>query len=143
MFSAQANARGDYFPIWGTCLGFELLATVTAGSHILTNCSSSNDLLPLNLTKGKIVSINCMHCDTVGAPRFGGPRALGGPMLWGPRALGGPVLWGGPALWGAPCFGGALRFGGPRALGDPALWGAPSSGLTWRVYAGHRSMGSI
>jgi len=35
-----ANDDGDHFPIWGTCLGFELLSVLTAGSNYLTNCDS-------------------------------------------------------------------------------------------------------
>jgi len=27
----QANAQGDYFPIFGHCLGFELLSMITSG----------------------------------------------------------------------------------------------------------------
>jgi len=35
-----ANDNGDHFPIWGTCLGFEFLSVVTAGSNYLSDCSS-------------------------------------------------------------------------------------------------------
>jgi len=26
----EANDKGDYFPVWGTCLGFELLLLASA-----------------------------------------------------------------------------------------------------------------
>lgn len=31
----EANTRGDYFPVWGTCLGFEMMLVIEAGN----NCS--------------------------------------------------------------------------------------------------------
>jgi len=36
----DANDNGDHFPIWGTCLGFEFLSVITAGSNCLTHCAS-------------------------------------------------------------------------------------------------------
>jgi len=44
----SANQKGDHFPIWGTCLGFELLSVITAGDRRLTECSCSNRALPLH-----------------------------------------------------------------------------------------------
>lgn len=42
------NDRGIYFPVWGTCLGFELLVVLTAnGTDPRTSCSSKNQALPL------------------------------------------------------------------------------------------------
>lgn len=41
-----ANKKGDYFPIFGVCLGFELLSVLGAGDH-LTACSSVGRALPL------------------------------------------------------------------------------------------------
>jgi len=29
----NATDNGDYFPIWGTCLGFELLHYIISGEH--------------------------------------------------------------------------------------------------------------
>ncbi|XP_058463331.1 gamma-glutamyl hydrolase-like isoform X4 [Malaya genurostris] len=43
------NAQGSYFPIWGTCLGFELLTYLAAnGDEHRAHCSSNNQGLPLN-----------------------------------------------------------------------------------------------
>ncbi|XP_043938996.1 gamma-glutamyl hydrolase-like [Protopterus annectens] len=42
---------GDYFPIWGTCLGFQLLTVLTAGQNLLSKTNSENISLPLNLTE--------------------------------------------------------------------------------------------
>ncbi|XP_078522305.1 gamma-glutamyl hydrolase-like [Lissotriton helveticus] len=42
---------GDYFPIWGTCLGFQLLTTLTAGQNLLSKTLAENISLPLNLTE--------------------------------------------------------------------------------------------
>nr|ALS04696.1 gamma-glutamyl hydrolase [Pseudodiaptomus poplesia] len=47
-FAKAANERGEYFPIWGTCLGFELLGLLSIeGQHYLKRCSASNIHLPL------------------------------------------------------------------------------------------------
>ena len=41
--AVKAYAVNDYFPIWSTCLGFELLVTLSANdTKIMTNCSASN-----------------------------------------------------------------------------------------------------
>ena len=41
----------DPYPIWGTCLGFELLALLAVnGSRNLAACWSQDQALPLNLT---------------------------------------------------------------------------------------------
>lgn len=46
----EANNNGDYFPLWGTCLGFEELAVLTSGRWVLTRTNTSAVSLPLNLT---------------------------------------------------------------------------------------------
>jgi gamma-glutamyl-gamma-aminobutyrate hydrolase PuuD len=44
------NSQGSYFPVWGTCRGFELLTYLANGSKdILTNCKAENVALPLKL----------------------------------------------------------------------------------------------
>ncbi|TMW42006.1 hypothetical protein DOY81_012914, partial [Sarcophaga bullata] len=49
----EMNNNGTYFPIWGTCLGFELLVYLSANStEPRTYCSSSSQALPLNFTQG-------------------------------------------------------------------------------------------
>lgn len=49
----EANNNGDFFPIWGTCLGFELLLYLAAGktSH-LTSCKSNDRALKLSFLTG-------------------------------------------------------------------------------------------
>uniref|UniRef100_A0A5F8H609 folate gamma-glutamyl hydrolase n=1 Tax=Monodelphis domestica TaxID=13616 RepID=A0A5F8H609_MONDO len=47
----QAFKRGDYFAIWGTCLGFEELTVLTSGKQLLTPTNTSGIALPLNFTK--------------------------------------------------------------------------------------------
>ncbi|KAL8182083.1 UNVERIFIED_CONTAM: hypothetical protein K2H54_042647 [Gekko kuhli] len=47
----EANERGDYFPIWGTCLGHQLLLYLTGGENLLTWTNTDNFALPLNFTK--------------------------------------------------------------------------------------------
>jgi len=46
----ESNERGDYFPIWGTCLGFEFLIELTGGDGALqTGFNAENVSLPLIL----------------------------------------------------------------------------------------------
>lgn len=48
----EANDGGDFFPIWGTCLGMEMLGYITAGgSDYLTRCNSQQSLA-LHLAHG-------------------------------------------------------------------------------------------
>ncbi|XP_043281459.1 chitobiosyldiphosphodolichol beta-mannosyltransferase-like [Venturia canescens] len=45
------NENGDYFPIWGTCLGFELLTYLAANeTEHRSKCSSNNQSLALEFT---------------------------------------------------------------------------------------------
>ena len=45
-----AKAREDFFPIWGTCLGFEALANIVAGENVLSGSNSTAIALPLNFS---------------------------------------------------------------------------------------------
>lgn len=45
-----ANDAGDYFPIWGTCMGMQLLTVLVAGKNLLSKAIAENIALPLNLT---------------------------------------------------------------------------------------------
>ncbi|KAM8865678.1 gamma-glutamyl hydrolase [Synchiropus picturatus] len=47
----EANNKGDYFPIWGTCLGMQLLTALVAGKDLLSITPAENDMMPLNLTQ--------------------------------------------------------------------------------------------
>jgi gamma-glutamyl hydrolase len=49
------NSQGNYFPIWGTCRGFELLTYLANGSNkeILTDCEAENVAMPLELKPGQ------------------------------------------------------------------------------------------
>uniref|UniRef100_A0A667YK61 folate gamma-glutamyl hydrolase n=1 Tax=Myripristis murdjan TaxID=586833 RepID=A0A667YK61_9TELE len=46
----QANDAGDYFPIWGTCQGFQQLSVLTANKNLLTLTDTKAVALPLTLT---------------------------------------------------------------------------------------------
>ncbi|XP_051932320.1 zgc:171566 [Hippocampus zosterae] len=46
----KANNAGDYFPIWGTCQGFQQLTFLTADRNLLTVTDTRNIALPLNFT---------------------------------------------------------------------------------------------
>ena len=50
---SQAYDAGDYFPVWGTCQGFQLLATITAKQDVMSNYDAEDLPLPLNFTKGR------------------------------------------------------------------------------------------
>ena len=45
----KANMQGDYFPIWGTCLGFEALTCLTAGKFVLSPSDAVDIALPLTI----------------------------------------------------------------------------------------------
>ena len=47
-----ANDNGDYYPIWGTCLGFEELSVLETGNGnvISLDVNATNLALPLDLT---------------------------------------------------------------------------------------------
>ncbi|XP_076146596.1 gamma-glutamyl hydrolase-like isoform X1 [Alosa pseudoharengus] len=47
----EANSRGDYFPVWGTCLGMQLLTQITSGENLLTQTDSCGYALPMDFTK--------------------------------------------------------------------------------------------
>ncbi|XP_067888007.1 gamma-glutamyl hydrolase-like [Heterodontus francisci] len=47
----QANDHGSYFPVWGTCLGFEELTVLTSGEKLLIATNTSNLPLPLKFTQ--------------------------------------------------------------------------------------------
>nr|XP_033494020.1 gamma-glutamyl hydrolase-like [Epinephelus lanceolatus] len=46
----EANKKGDYFPVWGTCLGYEQLACLTSGKNVLSRTNTSDVPLPLVFT---------------------------------------------------------------------------------------------
>ncbi|XP_056275810.1 gamma-glutamyl hydrolase [Pseudoliparis swirei] len=45
-----ANDEGDFFPIWGTCMGMQLLTVLVAGENLLEKTPAENVALPLDLT---------------------------------------------------------------------------------------------
>ncbi|XP_017284707.1 zgc:171566 [Kryptolebias marmoratus] len=46
----KANDAGDYFPIWGTCQGFQQLSVLTARKNLLTLTKTKSVALRLTLT---------------------------------------------------------------------------------------------
>jgi len=53
----ELNKKQIYMPIWGTCLGFELLINLSANNtEVRTGCSSQSQALPLEFTKNYIDS---------------------------------------------------------------------------------------
>ena len=55
--AAKANAAGDFFPIWGTCLGFQALSSITAGERVVSRSQAIDLTLPLNLTNDALSSL--------------------------------------------------------------------------------------
>lgn len=47
----DANKRGDYFPIWGTCLGFEQLSLLTSNETTLSRTNTTGLPMVLNFTQ--------------------------------------------------------------------------------------------
>uniref|UniRef100_A0A8C5Q3L0 folate gamma-glutamyl hydrolase n=1 Tax=Leptobrachium leishanense TaxID=445787 RepID=A0A8C5Q3L0_9ANUR len=52
----KAYDNGDYFPIWGTCLGFEQLTYLTSGELLLTLTETENLSLALNFSQDALNS---------------------------------------------------------------------------------------
>ncbi|XP_059900471.1 gamma-glutamyl hydrolase-like isoform X1 [Gadus macrocephalus] len=52
----EANSRGDYFPVWGTCLGLEELTFLTSGKLLLSSTNTNGVALPLVFTNESRVS---------------------------------------------------------------------------------------
>lgn len=49
----KANDDGDYFPVWGTCMGFEfLLWAEGSGQEVRISCEANNQLDKLRFQKG-------------------------------------------------------------------------------------------
>ncbi|CAN7945389.1 unnamed protein product, partial [Ixodes hexagonus] len=46
----QANDNGTHLPLWGTCLGFELLTVLTSGKSVLQACSAHDLAASLNMS---------------------------------------------------------------------------------------------
>lgn len=53
-YRLQANDAGDYFPIWGTCQGFQQLSVLTANKNLLTLTDTKAVALPLTFTPGSL-----------------------------------------------------------------------------------------
>nr|BAG62694.1 unnamed protein product [Homo sapiens] len=54
--SIQSFDDGDYFPVWGTCLGFEELSLLISGECLLTATDTVDVAMPLNFTGGQLHS---------------------------------------------------------------------------------------
>uniref|UniRef100_A0A674K495 folate gamma-glutamyl hydrolase n=1 Tax=Terrapene triunguis TaxID=2587831 RepID=A0A674K495_9SAUR len=46
----KANDKGDYFPVWGTCLGHQELTYLTSEKNLLVKTKTKNISLPLTFT---------------------------------------------------------------------------------------------
>jgi len=50
-YVVEANKRGDFFPLWGTCMGFqEICIQQSQNMNLLTATDSENYTIPLNFT---------------------------------------------------------------------------------------------
>lgn len=48
----EANDKGDYFPMWGTCLGFQLLTALTTGQNLMSDFDAEDLMMPLHVLDG-------------------------------------------------------------------------------------------
>lgn len=57
----QANDASDYFPIWGTCQGFQQLTALTSNKNLLTLTDTKAVTLPLTFSQGDLplMSFGC------------------------------------------------------------------------------------
>ncbi|KAJ8924865.1 hypothetical protein NQ315_001020 [Exocentrus adspersus] len=46
--AVEANARERYYPLWGTCLGLQVLAFAAVGEDVRVDCSLKNQAIPLD-----------------------------------------------------------------------------------------------
>lgn len=52
-WAKEANDKGDFFPVWGTCNGFELLTVLSSKDQSrLTDCDSQDQAVPLIFLPG-------------------------------------------------------------------------------------------
>lgn len=51
--ATKANERGVYYPLWGICLGMQVLIYGALGFDIRGDCSAKNISLPLEFVDGK------------------------------------------------------------------------------------------
>ncbi|XP_062501061.1 gamma-glutamyl hydrolase A-like [Corticium candelabrum] len=51
-YFVEENLAGRFFPLWGTCLGFETLTVLVAGRDLLTPCDAENYSIPLVFEPG-------------------------------------------------------------------------------------------
>lgn len=49
--AVDANKRGDFYPIWGTCLGMELLTVLESGKNTLAKCDAEDVSLPVEFVR--------------------------------------------------------------------------------------------
>lgn len=57
-YAVEKNKEGIYYPIWGTCLGMELLIDIDAGQkEVRQKCMAKNISLPLEFQQGR----DCVH----------------------------------------------------------------------------------
>ncbi|OQR78389.1 gamma-glutamyl hydrolase-like [Tropilaelaps mercedesae] len=58
-YAREHNKANDYFPLWGTCNGFEMLVYLSVDDYVLKRCDSKNQAQPL------------LSLQTVGSRLFG------------------------------------------------------------------------
>lgn len=48
----EYNKNGNYYPIWGTCLGMQALLYGQVGNDVRINSTLKNTAIPLNFKPG-------------------------------------------------------------------------------------------
>lgn len=75
------NDRGEYMPIFGTCLGFELLSYLSANdTELRENCYSDRQALPLEFEEGlkfSLLSLKWLTKRNTNIPDFRNSRLFG------------------------------------------------------------------
>ena len=57
----KANDAGDVFPMWGTCLGFQMLMSLGVGGENVTTPVDAEDYsIPLNFSLGWLINFSCL-----------------------------------------------------------------------------------
>lgn len=53
--AVAANRAGDYVPIWGTCLGFQLLTALAAGRDLLEDLPAIDTMEAISFAPGTFI----------------------------------------------------------------------------------------
>lgn len=81
-FSLQAFGEGDHFPIWGTCLGFQLITALASEKYLLTDFDAEDLALPLNFSDSKIILVLVLKQTRLGSNEISKNWSCAAKCVW-------------------------------------------------------------